>query len=61
MKISELEHLLDKTKQSTITASDMTTSISNYEQQIKALENEKLELKLQLQKVNTREKKTDFF
>lgn len=42
---------MDKSKQSTITADTLATPISIYEQQIKTLENEKLELKLQSQQV----------
>ncbi|CAF4219148.1 unnamed protein product, partial [Adineta steineri] len=49
IKVSELEHVLDRTKQQTITSNDTSTPISIYEQQINTLQNEKLELKLQIQ------------
>ncbi|CAF1204405.1 unnamed protein product [Adineta steineri] len=49
IKVSELEHVLDKTKQQTTTSNDTSTPISVYEQQINTLQNEKLELKLQIQ------------
>ena len=52
MKILELESQLDKSKHSTITADTLVTPSSILEQQIKTLENEKLELKLQLQQVD---------
>ncbi|CAF1022108.1 unnamed protein product [Adineta steineri] len=49
IKVSELEHVLDRTKQQTITSNDTSTPISIFEQQINTLQNEKLELKLQIQ------------
>ncbi|CAF1521138.1 unnamed protein product [Rotaria sp. Silwood1] len=49
MKISQLEYLLNKTKQQRIISNDITTSISNYEEKIKNLENDKLQLKLQFE------------
>ncbi|CAF1010240.1 unnamed protein product [Adineta steineri] len=49
IKVSELEHVLDRTKQQPITSNDTSTPISIYEQQINTLQNEKLELKLQIQ------------
>ncbi|CAF1623276.1 unnamed protein product [Adineta ricciae] len=49
IKISDLEHSLEKLKQSTITSNDTVTPLSIYEQQINTLQNDKLELKLQLQ------------
>ena len=44
IKISELEYLLDKAKQQIITSENIITPISVYEERIKTLENDKLEL-----------------